>query len=64
MISALVTPLSDDPLLVYQEGGTVANLRLKIELNKGKRGISLDKLERIVQEMRRLEPVPQIRTGG
>jgi len=53
MISALVTPLSDAPLLVYQEGGIVANLRLKIELNKGKRGISLDKLEKIVQEMRR-----------
>jgi hypothetical protein len=31
----------------------VANLRLKIELNKGKRGISLDKLEKVVQEMRR-----------
>lgn len=31
----------------------MANLRLKIELNKGKRGISLDKLEKIVQEMRK-----------
>ncbi|MGP8226586.1 MAG: hypothetical protein ACLQGT_10580 [Terracidiphilus sp.] len=31
----------------------MANLRLKIELNKGKRGISLDKLEKIVLEMRR-----------
>lgn len=31
----------------------MANLRLKIELNKGKRGISLDKLEKVVQEMRR-----------
>lgn len=31
----------------------MANLRLKIELNKGKRGISLSKLEKVVQEMRR-----------
>lgn len=31
----------------------MANLRLQIELNKGKRGISLDKLEKVVQEMRR-----------
>lgn len=31
----------------------MANLRLMIELNKGKRGISLDKLEKVVQEMRR-----------
>jgi hypothetical protein len=53
MISALLTPLSDAPLSAYQEGGTVANLRLQIELNKGKRGISLDKLEKVVQEMRR-----------
>jgi hypothetical protein len=38
---------------VYQEVGPVANLRLQIELNKGKRGISLDKLEKVVLEMRR-----------
>jgi hypothetical protein len=38
---------------VYQEVGPVANLRLQIELNKGKRGISLDKLEKVVQEMRK-----------
>ncbi len=31
----------------------MANLKLQIELNKGKRGISLDKLERVVEEMRR-----------
>ena len=31
----------------------MANLKLHIELNKGKRGISLDKLEKVVQEMRR-----------
>jgi len=31
----------------------VANLRLQIELNKGKRGISFDKLEKVVLEMRR-----------
>lgn len=31
----------------------MANLRLQIELNKGKRGISLDKLEKVIQEMRR-----------
>lgn len=31
----------------------MANLRLEIELNKGKRGISLDKLEKVVQEMRK-----------
>jgi len=29
------------------------NLKLHIELNKGKRGIALDKLEKVVQEMRR-----------
>lgn len=50
---ALATPASDVPILVYQEAGIVANLRLKIELNKGKRGISLDKLEKVAQEMRR-----------
>jgi hypothetical protein len=31
----------------------MANLRLHVELNKGKRGIALDKLEKVVQEMRR-----------
>lgn len=31
----------------------MANIRLKIELNRGKRGISLDKLEKVVLEMRR-----------
>lgn len=31
----------------------MANLKLHIELNKGKRGIALDKLEKVVQEMRR-----------
>jgi hypothetical protein len=49
----LVTPTRHAVLVVYQEGGIMANLKLKIELNKGKRGISLDKLEKVVQEMRR-----------
>ena len=31
----------------------MANLKLQIEVNKGKRGISLDKLEHLVQEMRK-----------
>ena len=31
----------------------MANLKLGIELNKGKRGIALDKLEHIVEEMRK-----------
>jgi len=38
---------------VYQEVEIMAHLKLKIELNKGKHGISLDKLEKVVQEMRR-----------
>jgi hypothetical protein len=49
----LATPTCHAVLVVYQEGGPMANLRLKIELNKGKRGISLEKLEKVVQEMRR-----------
>jgi hypothetical protein len=49
----LATPTGHAVLEVYQEGGSMANLRLKIELNKGKRGISLDKLEKVVLEMRR-----------
>jgi hypothetical protein len=31
----------------------MAHLRLRIKLNKGKRGISLEKLERIVAETRK-----------
>jgi hypothetical protein len=36
---------------VYQEGG-MAHIKLEIEINKGKRGVSLLKLEHIVKEMR------------
>jgi hypothetical protein len=53
MISALLTPLSDAPLAVYQEGGTMANLKMRVELNKGRKGISLEKLEKMARELRK-----------
>jgi hypothetical protein len=38
---------------VYQGGDAMANLKLRIEFNKGKPGVDLDKLEHVIESMRR-----------
>ncbi len=43
---------SNVPILVYQEG-IVAQIKLQIEVNKGKKGIPLAKLESLIEDMRR-----------